>query len=311
MAKKRTPKEEKKKREKKKVEDEIEEIEEDLSDCGLPDETLEKIKGFRLLDDLYMREVLKANRLGVQDIIRVILEREDLVVRKMRTQEVITSTRGRSVQLDVLAEDSKGRFYNIEIQRDKRGATPKRARFHLAAIDSRNLKKGDDFEELAETWVIFITEDGALTGGRPYVTARRFVVETQEPFNDEQFIRFVNASYVSDDPFGWLMADLRETDPRKMHFDSLRKRSIRCKRTRKGIMRMGGVIEEIFQKGKEKGHAEGREEERVRTIGVLLSVHSPDVLLNDPQFSPLGYTQAEIDAAIALGGAQTPIVPAQ
>ncbi len=73
---------------------------------------------------------------------------------------------------------------------------------------------------------------------------------------------------------------------------------------------MGGVIEEIFQKGKEKGHAEGREEERVRTIGVLLSVHSPDVLLNDPQFSPLGYTQAEIDAAIALGGAQTPIVPA-
>ncbi len=75
-------------------------------------------------------------------------------------------------------------------------------------------------------------------------------------------------------------------------------------------MKMGGVIEEIFQKGKEKGHVEGREEERVRTIGVLLSVHSPDVLLNDPQFSPLGYTQAEIDAAIALGGAQTPIVPA-
>ena len=276
MAKKRTPKEEKKKREKKKVEEEIKEIEEeDLSDCGLPDETLEKIKGFRLLDDLYMREVLKANRLGVQDIIRVILEREDLVVRKMRTQEVITSTRGRSVQLDVLAEDSKGRFYNIEIQRDKRGATPKRARFHLAAIDSRNLKKGDDFEELAET------------------------------------IRFVNASYVSDDPFGWFMADLRETDPRKMHFDSLRKRSMRCKRTRKGIMKMGGVIEEIFQKGKEKGHVEGREEERVRTIGVLLTTHSPDVLLNDPQFSPLGYTQAEIDAALALGGAQAPIVPVQ
>ena len=74
MAKKRTPKEEKKKREKKKAEEEIKEIEEeDLSDCGLPDETLEKIKGFRLLDDLYMREVLKANRLGVQDIIRVIL----------------------------------------------------------------------------------------------------------------------------------------------------------------------------------------------------------------------------------------------
>ena len=61
MSKKRTPKEEKKKGEKKKVE-EIED--EDLSDCGLPDETLEKIKGFRLLDDLFMREVLKANRLG-------------------------------------------------------------------------------------------------------------------------------------------------------------------------------------------------------------------------------------------------------
>ncbi|MBQ9372886.1 MAG: hypothetical protein IJU03_11920 [Thermoguttaceae bacterium] len=82
---------------------------------------------------------------------------------------------------------------------------------------------------------------------------------------------------------------------------------------------MGGVIEEIFQKGKEKGYAEGyaegysegRKEERVRTIGVLLTIHSPDVLLNDPQFSPLGYAQAEIDAALALGGAQAPIVPVQ
>ena len=68
---------------------------------------------------------------------------------------------------------------------------------------------------------------------------------------------------------------------------------------------------EEYAKGYAEGYSEGRKEERVRTIGVLLTIHSPDVLLNDPQFSPLGYAQAEIDAALALGGAQTPIVPAQ
>ena len=54
------------------------------------------------------------------------------------------------------------------------------------------------------------------------------------------------------------------------------------------------------EEGRKEGKEEGRKSERVRTIIVLLNYNSPESLLNDPQFTPLGYTQAEIDAAMTF-----------
>ena len=58
--------------------------------------------------------------------------------------------------------------------------------------------------------------------------------------------------------------------------------------------------EEGRKEGRKEGREEGREEERVKTIGLLLVTHTPYELLHAPQFHPLGYTQADIDAALAL-----------
>ena len=58
--------------------------------------------------------------------------------------------------------------------------------------------------------------------------------------------------------------------------------------------------EEGREEGRKEGRKEGREEERVKTIGLLLVTHTPYELLHAPQFHPLGYTQADIDAALAL-----------
>ena len=55
-----------------------------------------------------------------------------------------------------------------------------------------------------------------------------------------------------------------------------------------------------LKKGLKMGREEGREEGRVRMIGLLLRTHSADALLHDPQFTPLGCTQADIAAAMAL-----------
>ena len=43
---------------------------------------MERIRELRLLDDIFMKVVLKENIEGVQDIIRVILNRQDIVVLK-------------------------------------------------------------------------------------------------------------------------------------------------------------------------------------------------------------------------------------
>ena len=273
------------------------------------------ISELRLLDDVYMREVLVRNREGVADIQRVITKRKNIKIRRVRTQEVYSNLRGHSVQLDVLAEDENGAFFNVEIQRDSSGASPKRARYHFAAIDWNNFKAGLPYEELTETWVVFITENRVFKSGKPIEVANRFF-DDGNPCEDGQTLCYVDARYVGDDELGKLMADFRETDPDKMHFQSLAKRGKWLKKDKKGIIKMSTTLDKFIEKrlneereegenrgmkkGLKMGREEGREEGRVRMIGLLLRTHSADALLHDPQFTPLRCTQADIAAAMAL-----------
>ena len=276
----------------------------------------EIIENFRMLDDLYMREILKDNIPGVQDIVRIVLQRPDLKVVSLETEADYPNLRGHGIRFDVLAQDEQGNLYDIEIQRDSRGVSPKRARFCLSALDWNKSQSGDDYDKLVETWVIFITEGDVYTNGAPFVDVERYFVGTDVKFEDGQHIRFVSAAYNGDDPIGRLMADIRETDPDKMTTPTLAEPARIIKRTKKGMEEMSATIERLLEirgnkereegrkegkeEGRKEGKEEGRESERVRTISVLLNYNSPESLLNDPQFTPLGYTQAEIDAAMAF-----------
>ena len=278
---------------------------------------MERIKRLRLLDDVFMKVVLDGNIQGVQDIIRVVLKREDIAVLEVRTQKELSNLVGHSVRIDVLAKDTAGRYYNIEIQRAESGAEEKRARYNLGAVDWHTLPAGADYGDLAETWVIFITETDVWKAGLPVYTVNRYIEETKEKFEDKGHIVYVNGSYQADDEIGLLMADFRETDPKKMHYRSLGDRAQYYKNTEGGTTSMCRVMEEVRAEGVEEGiergrvegradgrvegraegRAEGRMEERNRLIDALVLCNSEESLLHGSQFAGLNITQSEIDAS--------------
>ena len=224
---------------------------------------IERIKRMRLLDDIFMKAVLKDNIEAVQVIIRILLRRDDIVVISVQTQEEISNLVGHSVRLDILAKGEDGKLYNIEIERSTEGADTKRGRYNLGAVDWHSLPPGAPYSELAETWIIFITEHDAFGRGFPVYTVNRVIEETGELFNDEEHILYVNGAYVGDDDIGRLMADFRETDPEKMHYQPLA-RSVRYfKNTEGGMTSMCSIAEEIRKEGREEGRVEGRREGRV------------------------------------------------
>ena len=254
---------------------------------------VERIKKFRLLDDIFMKEVLRGNLAGVQDIIQTLLKRKDIEVIEVQTQDELSNLVGHGVRLDILARDSRGKYYNIEIQRSDSGAEPKRARFNLSALDWHKFPASAKYEELAETWIIFITETDVLGDNLPVYTVDRVILETGKLFNDEGHILYVNGAYVGDDAIGRLMADFRETDPKKMHFASLAEKSQYFKNTEGGVKSMCRVMEEVYAEGVE----EGREENRNQTIAILLMNNTEYDLLYNKRFTGLHITQEEIDAA--------------
>ena len=78
-------------------------------------------------------------------MLRIIMNKPNLTVKDVKTQNVLKNLHGRSITLDVDANDVDGTEYDVEIQRSDAGANPKRARFHGGLKDMDVLNPGDDF----------------------------------------------------------------------------------------------------------------------------------------------------------------------
>ena len=96
---------------------------------------LERIKGFRLMDDEFMSKVFDGEITATELILRIILEDESISVQEVTAQYEIKNLQGRSIRLDIKAIDGNGRIFDVEIQRADKGAVAERARFNSSIIE--------------------------------------------------------------------------------------------------------------------------------------------------------------------------------
>ena len=135
----------------------------------------------------------------------------------MVVQKDYKNLQGRSAVLDCVARDSDGKQMDVEIQQDNEGASPKRARYHSGLMDMNTLNPGQDFDELPESYVIFITRDDVLGYGLPIYHVNRKIEEVSENFRDEAHIIYVNSKKQDDTELGRLMHDLHCKNAGDMH----------------------------------------------------------------------------------------------
>ena len=75
---------------------------------------LEEARKFTLMSDIFMKVALK-DKAACQYVLRIIMGIEDLNVIEVRTQYEVSRIASHDARLDILAEDSSGKLYNIEI----------------------------------------------------------------------------------------------------------------------------------------------------------------------------------------------------
>ena len=231
---------------------------------------LSKIARFRLFDDDFMSKVFEDDIEATEFLLRTILQRDDLEVTESKGQVSIKNLRGRSVRLDIKARDRSGKLYDVEVQRADKGAGAKRARYYSSILDANTLlpgrrKKQDgdamqekdpktppevDFDALPETYVIFITENDVLSGGKPLYHIERRIEELGLAFGDESHIIYVNGQYRGDDAIGRLMHDFSCTDPDEMNSSVLAGKARYLKKDDKGASQMSIIMEELIAEEK-------------------------------------------------------------
>lgn len=218
------------------------------------EEDLQRIRGFRLLDDDFMTKCFEGNIECTELVLRIVLDMPDLKVLEVHTQHTEKNLQGRSVRLDIYAVDSRGRRFNIEIQRGDKGAGVKRARYNSSVMDVNILDTGEEFEKLPETYVIFITENDVLGKSKPLYPVERCVMLDDETvsFGDGSHILYVNGAYRSETPLGKLMHDFSCTDPSDMNYKELADRTRFFKEDKEGIAAMCKVMEDMRYKEREE-----------------------------------------------------------
>ena len=214
------------------------------------------IKNFTLMSDIFMRNVFK-KRECLEYVLQVIMEKQDLYVIDQVIQKDYKNLQGRSAVMDCVARDSTGKQFDVEIQQDNEGASPKRARYHSGLMDMNTLNPGQDFEELPESYVIFITRDDILGYGLPIYHIDRQIKELEEAFQDEAHIIYVNSRNQDDTELGRLMHDLHCKKADEMHSPILAKRMYELKETQKGVELMCHEMEKIYSEGMESGEKRG------------------------------------------------------
>lgn len=214
------------------------------------------IKNFTLMSDIFMRNVFK-KRECLEYVLQVIMEKQDLHVIDQIIQKDYKNLQGRSAVMDCVARDSTGKQFDVEIQQDNEGASPKRARYHSGLMDMNTLNPGQDFEELPESYVIFITRDDILGYGLPIYHIDRQIKELEEAFQDEAHIIYVNSRKQDDTELGRLMHDLHCKKADEMHSPILAKRVYELKETQKGVELMCHEMEKIYSEGMESGEKRG------------------------------------------------------
>ena len=146
--------------------------------------------------------------------------------------------------------------YDIEVQRANKGASARRARYHSSLMDAHDLREGQDFDELPDTCVIFITENDVLGGGKPLYTIKRCIIDSNQPFDDDATIIYVNSTIQDDTPLGRLMHDFHCTNPDDMYYAGLAAQTRYYKQNDAGVKTMCKVIEDMRNEAAKRAKTE-------------------------------------------------------
>ena len=214
-------------------------------------------RSLTLFSDTFMSVALK-DPAACQHVLRILTGIRDLTVKEIRIQYRISKITSHDAILDILAEDSKGRMYNIEIQRKDTVDHARRTRFYSSMIDSESLAKGKTYSEMPDVYIIYISETDLWKAGKTVYPVQKSFAGTKIPYEDGVHILYVNAAVDDGSDTAKLMKYFKTSDPADMSQGDLSKRVHFLKQEEGGYQIMCDISEKWFLEGKEDGREEGR-----------------------------------------------------
>ena len=261
------------------------------------EEKKEQVRNFRPIDDTFF-EVL-ADDVGVcQEMLRIILEDEKLIVKDVIVQSSERNLYGRSVRLDALCILGNGKKCNVEVQRSNKDHHLKRVRFNASVITVRDSQTDDKFEETIDLIVVYISEFDIFKRGRVIYHVDSVIRETQEKVDDGLERVFVNTAVKDGTTISEYMDCFLQKEIDNAKFPKLTNRVHYLKHEEGGVNAVCEIMkkysDEAYKQGEEAGKEIGQRQANIAAIKnmIIRFQATKEVILED-------YTESEYNTAIA------------
>ncbi len=229
---------------------------------------MKRYEDLTLTDDFMFSKVMQDEEL-CKELVEILLDVKIDKIEYLSNQKSINEDfLSRGIRLDVYLKDSQ-RVFDIEIQTTNNGNLLKRARYYQAMIDIDTLRKSENYNELKESFVVFIcTFDPFNKRGYKY-TFKNTCLEYQDlENNDKTYKVFYNVNAFGQSKNKNVQTFLKYLATQNANSDFTRKLE-KAVFTAKGneswrvnYMTLGMKYDEFLQRGLEEGRTKGLEEGR-------------------------------------------------
>ena len=108
-------------------------------------------------DDFMFCKTLQENEDLCKELTELVLGRKiGRIVKTEKQKSVEMTADGHGVRFDVYFEDDDSTVYDIEMQRSDTKELPLRSRYYQGMIDLDYLEKGHKYQELPDSYIIFL-----------------------------------------------------------------------------------------------------------------------------------------------------------
>lgn len=157
-----------------------------------------RLEELEIWDD-FMFGAVMSNKELCKHLLEIILQKKIRDIRYTELQKTIDlQYDAKSIRLDVYVEDDLDSVYNIEIQTTDEKNLPKRSRFYQGMIDLNILNKGESYNKLKKSYVIFICNYDPFRKGRCFYRFENVCVDDPSLKLEDDSVKIMINPYGND-----------------------------------------------------------------------------------------------------------------
>ena len=223
----------------------------------------EYARGLNPIDDLMFSKMAESKEF-CEEILRVILDDDKLIVTENIPQCKVENLHGRSIIMDAKCITGDGRHINIEVQKADNDDHLRRVRYNGSVLTTNITETGTKFEFVPDVCVIFISAFDMFRSGLPLYHVKKIVVETGQIVEYGLTEIYANAVIDNGSKFSKLMKVFTENDTYNAdEFPVTSEIKARFKLNEGGAVKMDETLqrwkEEWISEGEARGEKRGEE----------------------------------------------------